>query len=123
MLYRRRRPSLALLLPALGAISSGSLWLAMHFYSATTAASDVVRLVLCFGSILFELLISVVVAYLDQPSPPRIHLLAERQALMTLIVLGEGLIGLLSTFSTIVSGIGFERESCALASILPLPHR
>jgi hypothetical protein len=80
---------MALLLPCLGSLLSAVCWLSMHFYHGKTAASDALRLVLCFGSLAIEIILSVVVAMLDKPSVPRIRLQVERQALMSLIIIGS----------------------------------
>lgn len=114
MLWRkRRRPPLALFLPFGGALLSAVCWLSMHFYQANSNNADALRVILCFGSIVIEIIISLIVARLDKPSPARIRLLIERLALLSLIVLGEGVITIFAAFSSILAGIGFASSTCA----------
>lgn len=102
ILGRKKRPTVALTATLAATCATGLIWFGLYFYQGQSAGSDALRLTLCFGAIVVEMLVSIVVAAVESPLPAQIQLLCERQALMGLIVLGEGVIGILGTFSTIV---------------------
>ena len=96
--------TLPLLLPMMGCAVSGWVTFSTHWLRATDTAQNATRLGLIYGSIAFEMGLALVVAYMKCPVRySRAKLLVERVALLTLIILGEGLISLTRGISSYVA--------------------
>ncbi|EJT97443.1 hypothetical protein DACRYDRAFT_18804 [Dacryopinax primogenitus] len=92
------------LVPGLVHGVSGGLWITAAFLSQSQAA----KLALAYSGIFLEFVFVVFQplfehGYIDPPA----EIISERFGALTLIILGEGIIGLIRNFSFVISGFGF----------------
>ena len=104
-----RRITLALVLPMLASLMTAVAWTAVRQLRNTDwAGTDDLRYAIAYISIGIELACTVITARLR--SAPKTHhsLAAERYRLLTLLVLGEGILGIAKVLSTTVGSFGFS---------------
>jgi low temperature requirement protein LtrA len=73
---------------------SGLVFLGLHTFTAYSERQAAVRLGVAGATIALEIIVTLIAAPLPSLAPKNLHLLLERYGLLTLYILGEGLIGL-----------------------------
>ena len=111
-----RRPiKLALVLPMLSSLATAVIWTGIRSIDRYDGRAKVARYVLAFGSIAAEMAVTLVTARLRSSPKAHVGLHIERYCLLTLIILGEGVIGVAKVLTNTVGALGFKSATLAQA--------
>ncbi|KZO92556.1 hypothetical protein CALVIDRAFT_302716 [Calocera viscosa TUFC12733] len=111
------------LFPAIVYGASGALWIT----AALLTNSEPAKLALAYSGIFIEFLSVLFQPLLPGYIKPPAEMISERFGALTLIILGEGIIGLIRSFSFVISGFGFTNTAylqcfCALIIVFGAWH-
>ncbi|KZT53659.1 hypothetical protein CALCODRAFT_44505 [Calocera cornea HHB12733] len=100
----RREKWDSFVIPIVTCILSAVLWL----ISALLTQSAAAKLVLGYGALVLEMLITVGASSLKNSISPSYGMLGDRFADLTVVILAEGVLGIVQTLASVVSGFGLN---------------
>ena len=95
---------LALVLPMLASLATAVIWTGIRSIDRYDGSAKITRYVLAFGSIAVELAVTLLTARLRSSPKAHVGLHIERYCLLTLIILGEGVIGVTKVLTNTIGG-------------------
>ncbi|KZO92555.1 hypothetical protein CALVIDRAFT_540830 [Calocera viscosa TUFC12733] len=122
-LYGKHRHLFLVLVPAAIYTLSGILWLIAGLIPTNASA----KVGLAYFALCVEILSAVVLPMMPGYVKPPASMISERFGALTLVILGEGIISIVRTFSFVISGFGFSNDQyaqcfCALIIIFASWH-